>query len=208
MRKAFLLIAGLSLPIIPASAQISPDAALRICRNEVRLDASERLGLSDIRFRSMNLNERKVARNRIEGTFSARRGEETEMHTFVCSVDLAAANLRSLLIDSRSALNSSTASADRADDEVNSSADSPATAADTDVEVMDTCRNVVAGRVRDHGYVAVEFDSIEIDGTQGRRGRVTGRATGETGGHQNKFRFSCDVDRTSGVVRSLVVDGH
>ena len=211
MRKAIILISGFAVLIIPAGAQISTDRAVQICRNEVRQDASNRFGSPNIEFRSTTVKDRDVVRDQVEGSFALRKSEGAEMHTFACSVDAAAANLRWERIDSQNVLDSSAGSANRAaapEPEENAAAVSRNETANNGAEATDTCRHVVRGKVRDHGYIGADFTSISIDNTPDRGTLVTGKVTGETGGHENLFSFSCDVDRTTGAVRSLELNGH
>jgi len=206
MRKALILISGLAAMIIPASAQIHTDQVIEICRNEVRQDASVRFGSTDIEFRSTSVKYGGV-RDRVEGTFAIPR-EGPKMHTFACSVNLDAGNLRWVRIDSKNVLNSSIGSANRVifpEAEVNASA---GFAAITDEGMMDTCRDVVWAKVYDHGYIEADFNSISIQNNAGRGASVTGTVTGETGGNENVFRFSCAVDRTTGAVKSVGLNGH
>jgi hypothetical protein len=207
MWKTVILISGLAAMIIPATAQIGTDQAMQICRNEVRQDASVRFGSTDIEFRSTSVKKYDGIRDRVEGTFAV-PSEGPKMHMFACSVNLDAGNLRWVRIDSGNVLNSSIGSANRVvspEAEVNASA---GFAAITDAEAMDTCRDVVRAKVYDHGYIAADFNSMSIKNTPGRDPSVTGTVTGETAGHENVFRFSCEVNRTTGAVKSVEVNGH
>jgi hypothetical protein len=209
MRKILIFISGFAAMIIPASAQISTADAMLLCRNQVRQDATARFGSSNIEFRSTSLKEHAGVQNRIEGQFTVARAEGPQMHTFACSVDLVADKLQRERIDSQDIFNSTVGSASRAaspEAEANSSAGAANTTTYTDAQVLDTCRKVVRGKIYDHGYIGADFDSISIDNTRGG-GWVVGEATGETGGHENEFNFSCEVNRTTGAVESLEVSG-
>lgn len=78
----------------------------------------------------------------------------------------------------------------------------------TDPDVMEICRDVVRKKVFDHGYIWSDFRSVSVDDSAGVIGTVSGTVMGETGGHQNLFRYSCQVDRTTGQVRSVRINGH
>ena len=192
MRKALMLLGVCVAMIIPSSAQVSASDAMETCRNQVQLDAINRLGAPAIRFRHTDLLEHDGSRYRVDGTFVA--GLHATVHTFVCSVDPARGNLRWILIDSKKMPCTSAGSADRIEY--------------TDVEVVDICRDVVRRKVFDHGYLWSDFRWISIDDSGGVIGRISGKVMGETAGHQNLFRYSCQVDRRTGEVRSVQLEGH
>jgi hypothetical protein len=188
MRKALILLTGLAAVIIPASAQISNDDAMRICRNQVQQNAIERFGPGNVDFKTINLNAYGGVRDRVEGTFTIPGQTGPAMHTFACSVNMENGNLRWAQIDEQ-----------------------PGPSANreglTDAQVMDSCRNAVRSRIHDMGYRGVDFNSISVDNTAGRSDWVVGRAVGNRPDSSESFNFSCQVNRTDGNIRSLEVSG-
>lgn len=189
MRIIFSLITALAANIIPASAQISADDALRICQEAIRRNAPGPDRPSNVVFRSLHVDQDEGARGRIEGTFVL---EGTgKLHTFACSVDLRAGNLRWTQIDSRDVSTASSGSAQ------------PVAA--TTANPSEKCQRAVRKQVRNHGYISVSFNTPSVDEASGT---VTGRATAETGGNKNGFEFSCEMDRSTGGVRSVKLNWH
>jgi hypothetical protein len=210
MRQALIIVSGFAIMIIPATAQMSTDEAMQICRNQVRQDASGRFG-SDVDFRSTSMQKYGGVRDQVEGTFALQSGPGPEIHTFACSVDLATGNLRWERIDSPKEFNSPANSANRAvssEAQANPSAGSGDRTAYTHTEAIDMCRNVVRGKIHDHGYIGADFNSINVENTPNGATLIAGKVTGETGGHENLFNFSCEINRTTGAVKMLELNGH
>jgi hypothetical protein len=188
MRKALILFTGLAAAIIPASAQISNDEAMRLCRSQVQQNAIERFGAGTVDFKSINLNAYGGVRDRVEGTFVMPRETGPETHTFACSVNMDNGNLRWVRID------------EQAGNSANREGFS-------DGQVMDACRAAVRTRIHDMGYGGVDFNSINVDNTPGRADWVVGRAVGNRPNASEAFNFSCQVNRIDGNIRSLQVTG-
>ena len=187
MRVIFSLITVLAANTIPAGAQISADGALRICQDAVRHDAPARDRPAKVVFRSLKVDQDKGARGQIEGTFVLEG--EGKPHAFACSVNLTTGKLQQAQIDSRKISISS-----------DGSAEPPAPG-----NASEKCLSAVRKEVRNHGYIAVSFNPPRVDEASGT---LTGRATAETGGNKNKLEFSCEMDRTTGDVRSVKLNWH
>ncbi len=170
-----------------------------MCRDHIRQGASARFGSTDIVFRNTNLNETEDADDRISGTFLATGNGSSGIHKFDCSVDVDTASLRWARIDSRNAERHATSA-------------TPATPAGetgyTDAELMDMCRTAVRNKIYDHGYIRTKFNTLSAEKSEGPTYLVSGRATGETGGHEAAYGFSCRVNRATGAVESVELDAH
>jgi hypothetical protein len=193
MRRTLMGISGLLALAISAGAQISGDQAVRTCRESIRRGAASRLGASNIEFRSTQLSENQGAPDRLEGTFAVHWGEKPEIHTYACSVDASDGSLEWAQIDSKS---SETAQAGSTTERVYS-----------DTDLIDKCRNAVRKKIYDHGYIGMHANSISIEKSTESGDRVVGTATAETGGNRNVFKFSCEISRSTGVIRSTDVFG-
>jgi hypothetical protein len=188
MCKVLALLIGFSATIVPSSARIAGEDALKICRDHIRQDASARFGSTNIVFRSTNLNESEDADDRVSGTFLATGNGGSGIHKFDCSVDVDNANVRWARIDSRNAEPSAT----------------PAGGAGyTDAELMDMCRTAVRSKIYDHGYIRTKFNTLSAEKSEGPTYLVSGRAAGDTGGHEAVYGFSCRVNRGTGAVESV-----
>ena len=189
MRRTFLAMNGLFVLAVSATAQISGDEAMRICRDAIRKSASNRLNASNIEFRSTQLSEKPGTPDRVEGTFAVYLGEKPEMHTYSCSVDTSGGNLQSAQIDSKNAV---TALVDSANER-----------AYTNTDLIDKCRSAVRKKIFDHGYIGMRVNSLSVDKSPESGDRVDGTVTAETGGNRNLFKFSCEIIPSTGVVRSI-----
>lgn len=167
-----------------------------MCRDHIRQDASSRFGSTNIVFRNTNLNETEAAEDLVSGMFLATGNGSSGVHKFDCSVDADNANLRWARIDSRNAEPSAT----------------PATPAGgagyTDAELMGMCRTAVRSKIYDHGYIRTKFNTLSAEKIEGPTYLVSGRATGETGGHEAVYGFSCRVNRATGAVESVELNAH
>ncbi len=204
MCKVLVIIIGLSAAIVPAGARIAGEDAFKMCRDHIRLDASARFGSTNIVFRNTNLNESEDADDRISGTFLATGNGSSGIHKFECSIDADNANLRWARIDSRKAA----ASATPALTATGPAATPGGGAGYTDDELMDMCRTAVRNKVYEHGYLRTKFKTISAEQREGPTYLVSGRATGETGGHEAVYGFSCRVNRATGAVESVELNAH
>jgi len=193
MRQALMGISGLLVLTISGVAQISGDEAIRTCRESIRKSAASRLGALNIDFRSTQLSENQGAPNRVEGTFAVHWGEKPEIHTYACSVDASDGSLQWTQIDSKSA--------------ETAPAGSTTQRTYTDTDLIDKCRNAVRKKIYDHGYIGMHANSISIEKSADLSDRVVGTATAETGGNRNVFKFSCEISRSTGVIKSIEVYG-
>jgi len=69
-----------------------------------------------------------------------------------------------------------------------------------DDESVEACRNAVSNRMRDDGYGAVHFGSINVNG-RGATNWVTGSASANRSNGADGFNFSCRVTRDGDVSR-------
>ena len=192
MRTTLTLIALLAAAMLPASARVTTAQAMRTCQDQVRSNAADRFGTLDIQIRSTNLVEQPDARDHITGTFTiSPRVDQEETHTFACSVNGATGELRWAQIDPQSSANSP--AADRS--------------AYTDTDAMNTCRDAVVNRIHDLGYAGVDVGSIRVDNTPGRNDWVLGEAHAGRGDHTARFDFTCRVNRYTGSLKSVDVNG-
>lgn len=191
MRKVIALLIGFSWTIVPASARMASEDALKMCHDQIRKDASARFGSANIVFRNTNLNESEDAEDSISGTFLATGNGNSGVHKFDCSVDVDNARLRWTRIDSRKAAASAAPAAPAGE------------AGYADAELMDMCRTAVRSRIYNHGYIRTKFNTISGEKTEGTTYLVDGKATGETGGHEAIYEFSCRVNRSTGAVESV-----
>lgn len=200
MCKVFAFLIGLSATIVPASARMAAEDAFKMCREHIRQDASTRFGSTNIAFRNTNLNESEEAGDRITGTFLVTGNGSSGIHKFDCSVDVDNANLRWARIDSRN-----TAASAKPASPATAATPGPAAGAagDTDAEPMDMCRTAVRSKIYNHGYIRTKFNTISAEKSEGPTYLISGRATGETGGHEAVYAFSCRVNRATGAVESV-----
>lgn len=199
MCKALIVLIGLSAAIVPASARVAGEDALRMCRDQIRRDASTRFGSTSIVFRNTNLNETEDADDRVSGTFLAEGNGSSGIHKFDCSVDVDG-GLRFARIDSRI---TRTTPAPTAGGAVPAAAKPEGEAGYTDSELTDMCRTAVRSKVYDHGYIRTKFNNISAEKSEGPVYVVSGKATGETGGHDATYEFSCRVNRGTGAVETV-----
>lgn len=204
MCKVLVLFIGLSATIVPASARIAAEDALKMCREQIRQGASARFGSTNIVFRNTNLNESEDAADRISGTLLATGNGSSGIHKFDCSVDVDTANLRWARIDSRNAAASATPTLPA----TGATAAPAGGAGYTDGELMDMCRTAVRNKVYDHGYLRTKFSTISAEKKEGPTYLVSGRATGESGGHEAFYEFSCRVNRATGAIESVELNAH
>jgi hypothetical protein len=194
MCKVLVLLIGFSATIVPASARIAGEDALKICRDHIRQDASARFGSTNIVFRNTNLNESEDAYDRVSGTFLATGNGSSGIHKFDCSVDVDNGNVRWARIDSRNAEPSATPAIPT----------TPAGGAGyTDAELMDMCRTAVRSKIYDHGYIRTKFNTLSVEKSEGPTYLVSGTAMGEAGGHEAVYGFSCRGNWGTGAVESV-----
>jgi hypothetical protein len=185
--------------MVPASARIAGEDALKVCRDHIRQGASARFGSTNIVFRNTNLNETEDAEDRVSGTLLATGNGSSGIHKFDCSVDADNANLRWARIDSRNA---------KASEVSGTSATHAGGDGYTEAELMDMCRTAVRGKIYDHGYIRTKFNTVSAEKSEGPTYLVSGRATGETGGHEALYEFSCRVNRATGAVEAVELNAH
>lgn len=190
MWKALVLFAGSVAVAIPATAQISAEDAIGMCRSQVKVDAGNLLGTSRVQFREDGVSRNQGSRYRVDGTFAA--GREPGTHTFACSVDRAGGYLRWVRIDSRRVPSRLAGGG----------------IAYTDAEILNICRDAVKSQVFDDGYIGAYFRSMNIESGPGVMGNVSGQVMGQTAGHENLFGYACQIDRSTGEVISVHVNGH
>lgn len=196
MCKLLAILIGFSAAAFPAGARIAGEDAFKTCRDRIRQDASARFGSTDIVFRTTNLNESEDADDRVSGTFLATGNGKSGIHKFDCSVDVDNASLRWARIDSR-------------DTKAAAEAATPAGGTGyTEAELMDICRTAVRRKIYDHGYTRTKFNTLSAEKSEGPTYLVSGRATGDTGGHEAVYVFSCRVNRATGAVESVELSAH
>jgi hypothetical protein len=196
MCKVLVLFIGFSATIVPASARIAAEDALKMCRDHIRQGASARFGSTNIAFRNTNLNESEDADDRISGTFLATGNGSSGIHKFDCSIDVDNASLRWARIDSRNTKASAAAATPAGD------------AGYTEAELTDMCRTAVRSKIYDHGYTRTRFNTISAEKSEGPTYLVSGQATGETGGHEAVYGFSCRVNRATAAVEPVELKAH
>jgi hypothetical protein len=165
--------------------------AVRVCRESVRQQATDRFRTSNIEFRRIAIDDNPGRREWVVGVIEVRRGgDHAEAFNFSCSVDFGSGRVRSAEIqpmggDSRPGPREGYGS--------------PANRA------MQSCQRGVEDRLRRDGYERIEFRSINVDDRPGRNDWIVGDARAERRDGPRAFEFSCSVDLRDGDVRSVDV---
>jgi hypothetical protein len=172
------------------AGRFSPDQAISVCRDEVKLRAAERFGTPDIEFRDMRLDDNPGRGDWIVGSFFLRRDRDRDQaHRFTCSVNFDNGQVRSVQIDQNG------------QDRDRGFTPGPDRAGVRDA--VQTCRRAAEDRVRERGYRDVEFGRINVDDRPGRQDWVLGTLRAGRGGNWEPFEFSCRVDLRDGDVKSV-----
>jgi hypothetical protein len=162
------------------------DESARACQDAVRERANQQYGLRHIDFGNLNIDDNPGRNDRIMGSFDVRRGNDSDMYRFSCSVDLANGRVRGVEISPvRDA-----AAADRNRDRDHAGS---------------ACRRAAERRIQQDGYQNVQFGSLNAD--MRRNDWFTGTARAQRGnGRGYDFDIGCAVNPDNGDVRSLQVN--
>ena len=175
-RLLLTFVAGAALAL-PAGAQTlyTRSEALQNCQNNIRQQAMDRFGTSDLSFQQLNTNARS---GWIGGTLRVGTADGTELQRFSCSANFDTGYVRSARLEG-----APTGNAGR----------------DISAAAMDNCRAAIADRIRDDGYYDVRINSLNLN----RAGdSASGFARAQGVNHPESFSFSCMLDPGSGIVQT------
>ncbi len=164
-------------------SRMTAEAAIDVCRNEVRARAEREHGARNIEITRIALEDNPGRRDWISGAFNERGGfRPGGGYRFACSVDFASGVVRSVEI---------------------SRVGGPPIGGGYDRNMgIRNCQDAVVARINRDGYQNIRFGSTNYDNRRGDF--LIGSATGERGRLMDTFEFSCTLDN-SGRVRSADV---
>lgn len=183
-RLLLTLIAGAALTI-PASAQMrDQDRAVRGCQDNIRARAMSQFHTDDVQFQDV-----RTGQNWVGGSVLVGEGQNASVHHFSCSTN-DRGWVRSARIEGAPLAYNQGQRYGEAGRDMNAAA-------------MDSCRSMVADRIRDQGDWDVRVNSIRVDPDGDH---IVGFAQAD-GRYQPResFRFSCRLDRNTGMVQSTDV---
>ena len=160
--------------------------SVHACEDAVRETANQQYKLRDINFRRMNADDNPGRRDRIKGSFDARRGNNRDTYSFSCAINLANGRVHAV--------------------EIFRGRDSARNGRyDNGTEVTSACQSAAEQRILRDGYRDVQFARFDPDNR--RNDRITWNATAHRGnnGRAYDFEIRCSVDLNKGSIRSIQV---
>lgn len=157
------------------------DDAVRICRESITQQATDRYRTRDIQFRRIAMDDQPGRNDWVVGTVEIGTRDGQQQFRFSCSVDFQSGRVRSAEIEPRGV--------DR---------NAPVGGMNREVE---GCRRATEQRLQNDGYDRIEFRSINAENRPGVENRVAGVASGYRRGLADSFNFSCSVDPRGGDIR-------
>jgi hypothetical protein len=161
-------------------SRMGTEAAIDLCRSEVRARAQRDYGLRDIDITSAAMEDNPGRRDWISGTFAERGLRRGAPFRFACSVDFSSGVVRNVEI---------------------SRPVGPGGGSDRGAGIRN-CQDAVVARINRDGYQNIRFGSTDWDNRRGDM--LIGTATAERGRNRDSFEFSCAMDN-AGRVRSADV---
>jgi hypothetical protein len=167
--------------------RFTTEQAVRVCQDAVRQEGWNRFHSRDMYFRQTRIDDNPGRNDWVVGFFDVHPGNGPERrYRFSCSVDFRSGRVRSVNMEP-----------------LERQGEAYRSAPDEGGAALENCRRAVADRIRGRGYGRVEFNSVRIDDSRGRRDWVTGTLRAEGPRNSESFDFSCSVNLETGAVRSV-----
>lgn len=179
---------------------MSSEAAIDLCRSEVRTRAERDFGLRTIDVTSASVDAAQGRREWVTGTFNERSGfRRSGQYRFSCAVDYDAGQVRSLEIQRPDG----TALQPGASGTSGTYSTTPSyTQSGYDQnQVFRACQDAVIARTNRDGYENVRFGATQIDTR--RSEWVSGSITAARGPVTDTFDFGCSMDFRNARVRNV-----
>ena len=176
----------------------STQAAVDLCRAEVRTRGERDYGLRNIDITAADAETNSGRRERVVGTFNHRSSRgRNNAYRFNCSVDYNSRQVRTLEI-----LRADGSAVQAVSTPYGTSASNGQTGYDQQ-KVFRACQDAVVARTARDGYQNVSFTSTAVDNR--RADWVSGNLTAARGPVRDTFDFGCSMDFASSQVRNVEV---